>query len=286
MKPNMNYKSLALGGFYGLAVGDAIGAQVEFKQPGTFPPVIGMIGGGPFNLKPGQTTDDTSMAILMAQSLDEKNGFDPEDMMNRFLEWYESPDCFDIGHTIKRAIEDYKYERNPFQGIEDDNLSGNGSIMRIYPSLLWTMYMPDQEAFKIVWDITRLTHASKIVKKETEIMFHLVRRIVRDMDLRTKQELLADIEIPSVPKNTGFVTDTLQAALWCFKNSTSFDEGLLKVVNLGGDADTIGAVYGQIAGAWYGHSGIPTEYLEKIEHRKEINRLALMMFAPNRPKKK
>lgn len=281
MRPNTNYKGRALGGFWGLAVGDALGAQVEFLQPGTFPPVTAMVGGGHFNLKPGQVTDDTMMAILMARSLDEKNGFDPIDMMNRFLAWYESPECFDIGNTIRRSLEAYKYEREPFQGRDRAVFSGNGSIMRIYPSLLWTMYMPDEEAFKIVWDITRLTHASDIVRKETEVMFHLIRRIMKEGS-KTKEEFLSGIEIPSVPKNSGFISDTLGAALWGFKNSSTFEEGLLKVVNLGGDADTNGAVYGQIAGTWYGSSGISMDFMGKLQHKAEINQLALRMLSPNR----
>ncbi len=106
----------------GLAVGDAVGTTVEFRARGTFQPLTDMIGGGPFNLKAGQWTDDTSMALCLATSLIMKKGFDPVDQMERYRDWYKkgylssTGRCFDIGNTVRSALEMYPRTKNPFSG--------------------------------------------------------------------------------------------------------------------------------------------------------------------------
>jgi ADP-ribosyl-[dinitrogen reductase] hydrolase len=133
----------------GLAVGDAVGTTVEFRPRGTFSPMTDMVGGGPFNLKPGAWTDDTSMALCLATSLLEKNGFDPKDQMNRYCNWYQhgylsSTDrCFDIGVTVRNALQRYLDNGEPFSGSTDPNSAGNGSIMRLAPIPMY--YFPNRE---------------------------------------------------------------------------------------------------------------------------------------------
>jgi ADP-ribosyl-[dinitrogen reductase] hydrolase len=124
-------------------VGDAVGTTVEFKARGSFSPITDMVGGGPFGLQPGQWTDDTSMALCLATSLITKNGFDPADQMDRYWEWYKNGylsstgDCFDIGNTVRQALEKYKYTGDPFSGNKAANAAGNGSLMRLAPVPLY-----------------------------------------------------------------------------------------------------------------------------------------------------
>lgn len=265
----------ALGGFLGLAIGDALGAQVEFKRRGTFPDVKEMTGGGPFGLRPGQTTDDTEMAILMAQSLIEKRGIDPVDLMSRWLYWYHSPECFDIGNTIREALDRFQYEGQPFQGLNQEDKSGNGSIMRLYPAILWGLELSEEKAFEIAWDVSRLTHGSDLVRKTTRDFYVLIRKLLNGI---SKEEALKGIEINDHPQSTGFVVDTYECALWGFSQSSSFEDGLLKVVNLGGDSDTAGAVYGQIAGSHYGKEGLPNRFLKKLEGVSLIEDLTMKLL--------
>ncbi len=263
----------ALGGFLGLAMGDALGAQVEFKRPGTFDPVREMKGGGFFRLRPGQITDDTQMALISARNLLRHNGFHPKSLMEDFLTWRDSDECFDVGNSIREALDRFREDGEPFQGVDALEYSGNGSIMRLYPSVLWTLKEADLDALRIVWDIGRVTHSSEIVYRETQNMLFLIRRCFRDTPPATKLELLDGLTYPLNPTSTGYVADTMDCALWAFMESDSFEEGLLKVVNLGGDADTGGAVYGQIAGSWYGVKGLPEKFLNKIEVKAEIAEL-------------
>jgi len=135
----INDKDRYLGCLLGLACGDAVGTTVEFSPRGTFPKLNGMIGGGPFNLLPGQWTDDTSMALCLAHSLVFKEGFDPVDQMNRYCNWEKvgylssTGECFDIGLTVHNALRKYQSTNDPFAGSDDPQTAGNGSIMRLAP---------------------------------------------------------------------------------------------------------------------------------------------------------
>ncbi len=113
------------GSLLGLAVGDALGTTLEFKAPGTFKPIKDIVGGGPFHLKPGQWTDDTSMALCLAESLIEKNGFDPVDQLERYVRWYRqghlssTGKCFDIGGTVRSALSRFERTHEPYCGSTD-----------------------------------------------------------------------------------------------------------------------------------------------------------------------
>src|ERR1051325_1654209 len=123
----------------GLAVGDAVGTTVEFQPRGSFPPVIDMVGGGPFRLKPGEWTDDMSMALCLATSLVEQNGFDPKDQMDRYCRWWKegylssNGSCFDIGNTVSDALRRYGRTGEPMAGSTGSHSAGNGCIMRLAP---------------------------------------------------------------------------------------------------------------------------------------------------------
>jgi ADP-ribosyl-[dinitrogen reductase] hydrolase len=140
---NLSLKSRYMGALVGLACGDAVGMAVEFSPRGSFQLVTGMIGGGPFGLKPGQWTDDTSMALCLAESLLSKGAFDPADQMTRYLNWWHwgylssTGDCFDIGMTVQRALAHFQISGDPFSGSLDPASAGNGSLMRLAPVVLF-----------------------------------------------------------------------------------------------------------------------------------------------------
>jgi ADP-ribosyl-[dinitrogen reductase] hydrolase len=284
------------GALLGLATGDAIGTTVEFKTPGSFPPVTDMVGGGPFDLEAGQWTDDTSMALCLADSLLERDGFDPADQMRRYLRWYRegylssNGRCFDIGNTVAAALGRYERTGNPFSGSTDPKSAGNGSIMRLAPVALFYAHAP-AEAIRRAAESSRTTHGAAEAVDACRYLAGLLVGAVRGV---SKDDLLSRSwdEAPLAPaiaaiaagsfkrknppqiKGTGYVVDSLEAALWALHRSASFEEGCLLAVNLGDDADTTAAVYGQLAGAIYGEDAIPSRWREKLALRPQIERFA------------
>lgn len=265
----------------GLAVGDALGASVEFMAPGTFPPVSEMIGGGVFHLEPGQWTDDTSLALCLAESLVEKKGFDPLDQMERNLRWYRegyfssTGVAFDIGGTTAFALNKFEKSREPFCGPTNSNSSGNGSLMRLAAVPMFYADNP-QQAIEMAALSSKTTHGAIAAVDACRYMSSLIVGALNGVD---KEELLSShyCTIPDYWKKnglcetiskvaagsfkhknppqirgTGYVVESLESALWAFYKSASFKEGMLLAVNLGDDADTTGAIYGQLAGAYYG----------------------------------
>ncbi len=149
----------------GLAAGDALGATLDFRPPGSFAPLKDMVGGGPFNLAPGQWTDDTSMALCLAESLVERQGFDPVDQMDRYLHWYKkgyrssTGECFDIGNTVRSSLLCYENTRTPYCGSTDPRSAGNGSIMRLAPVPLFYASTPE-EAIEKSGESSKTTHGA------------------------------------------------------------------------------------------------------------------------------
>lgn len=295
------------GSLLGLACGDALGTTLEFKSPGTFKPVTHIVGGGPFRLKPGEWTDDTSMALCLAESLIECNGFDPADQMKKYVRWYRKGHlssngrCFDIGNTTRDALMRFQRTGEPYSGSTDPRSAGNGSIMRLAPVPLFFAGDPEK-AIEKSGESSRTTHGSILC---IDACRYLGALIVGAVSGDSKEKLLSELYCP-VPgifyrnqlhqdihkiaigsfktknppaiKGSGFVVASLEAALWAFYNSSSFEEGCLKAVNLGDDADTTGAVYGQLAGAYYGEEGIPEGWRKKIVMRDLIEDYAGKLF--------
>lgn len=292
----MNSSERFRGCLLGLAAGDAVGTTVEFQQRGSFPPVTDMVGGGPFNLEPGQWTDDTSMALCLATSLVEMGGFDPADQMSRYYNWYENGylsstgTCFDIGNTVSQALQQYKISGNPFSGSTHPRSAGNGCLMRLAPVPMF--YYPDRDrVLHFSGESSRTTHgaaecvdASRLFgemlfralagSSKTDILFD------RDLEIVFAPSIQAiaagayrDTTIDEV-RGTGYVVDSLEAALWCFWTTDTYEQAILAAANLGDDADTTAAICGQIAGAYYGESGIPTHWLKQLTMRDEIAELA------------
>ena len=295
------------GCFLGLAVGDAIGTTLEFKRPGTFEPIQDMVGGGPFGLKPGQWTDDTSMALCLAESLIECRGFDAIDQMSKYVRWYRegylssNGTCFDIGATISGALRRFEQTGAPYVGSTDSRSAANGSIMRLAPVPLFFAKNPELAIEKSA-ESSRTTHALPVVLDACRYFGAL---LVGAVSGAGKADLLSDryspipgywhgrplsLEIDGIAagsfkhkqppeiRGSGYVVKSLEAALWAFYHSESFKDGCLMAVNLGDDADTTGAVYGQIAGAFYGKQGIPKSWLEKLAYKDMVEGYAEKLY--------
>ena len=273
----------------GLAVGDALGAPVEFKEPGSFEPVSGMTGGGPHGLKAGQWTDDTSMALCLAESLTTCGGFDAGDQMRRYVRWYRegykssTGYCFDIGNTTRGSLERYEDTGEAYSGAADPGGAGNGSIMRLAPVPLFFASSSDKAA-QMSARSSLTTHGAPACVDACRYLGGLIagaaRGEAKDVILSERygvgRPLCTEIdevaagsfkrkEPPGI-RGTGYVTESLEAALWAFYKSSSFEEGCLLAVNLGRDADTTAAVFGQVAGAHYGVDGIPAAWKECLAH--------------------
>lgn len=291
----------------GLAVGDAVGTTLEFKSPGSFEPIQDMVGGGPFHLKPGQWTDDTSMALCLAESLIECNGSNLVDQLERYTQWYRNGHlsstgkCFDIGNTIREGLSNFSITREPFSGPTNKWAAGNGSIMRLAPVPLFYSQNPRQ-AIETSGESSRTTHGNRIAIDACRyfggLLAGAVNGVPREEFLSeyyspvegnwSKNELSPEISAiasgsfkhrePPEIKGTGYVVESLEAALWAFYQSENFREGCLAAVNLGDDADTTGAVYGQLAGAYYGVGNIPNQWLEKLAYRELIEDYAVKIL--------
>jgi len=284
------------GSLLGLAVGDALGTTLEFRPPGTFTPIDDMIGGGPFDLEPGEWTDDTSMALCLAESLIERKEFDPIDQLERYVQWWRhghlssTNECFDIGNTVADALARFERSRQPYGGSADPWSAGNGSIMRLAPVPLFYARQP-AEAIEKSGQSSQATHRAIAAIDACRYFGGLLAGATNGVG---KEELLAERYSPvpgywdqhplvdeideiaagsfkrkSPPeiKGTGYVVKSLEAALWAFHHGESFREGALLAVNLGDDADTTGAVYGQLAGAAYGQGGIPEPWRSRLAKR-------------------
>ena len=287
----------------GLAVGDALGTTLEFRPPGTFEPIDDMVGGGPFRLEPGQWTDDTSMALCLATSLLECGGFDATDQMQRYVRWqregYMSSTgrCFDIGNTVSAALARFVEDGNPYAGSTDPYSAGNGSLMRLAPVPMY--YANDAaEAIAMAAKSSRTTHQAQ---EAVDVCRYFAGLLVGALHGVDKETLLSpaycpveelwergplaeqikrvasgsfkDRNPPDI-QGTGYVVQSLEAALWAFHRSDSFREGALLAVNLGDDADTTGAIYGQIAGSHYGAQSIPVPWRNELSMKAAISLLA------------
>ena len=291
----------------GLAAGDALGTTLEFKPPGTLQPIDDMIGGGPFDLQSGQWTDDTSMALCLAVSLIEKGGFDPSDQMQRYVRWRDegylssTGECFDIGNTVWSALSHYDETSEPYFGSDDPWSAGNGSLMRLAPVPMFFAADP-AEAIDRSADSSRTTHgaeeavdacryfagllvgALKGVSKETLLSVEYCpvenlweRSPLSEGIAEVANGSFKDREPPEI-KGSGYVVKSLEAALWAFHESRGFRDGALLAANLGDDADTTAAIYGQIAGAYYGVGAIPPEWRMRLSMAAEITSMADSLY--------
>jgi ADP-ribosyl-[dinitrogen reductase] hydrolase len=296
------------GALLGLAAGDALGTTLEFERPGSFEPLTDMVGGGPFNLKPGEWTDDTSMALCLAESLVTKQTFDPIHQLETYVRWWRDGHlsvkgrCFDIGNATRGALATFQEHRQPYCGSTSPSTAGNGSLMRLAPAPLAFANDPPV-AIETAGQSSRTTHGAVECVDSCRYFAGLLLAAVSGMPKRAilnndyepavkcwlenplaeKVEAIArgsfKVKEPPHIRGSGYVIHTLEAALWAFHTTENFRAGALAVVNLGEDADSTGAVYGQIAGAYYGAEGIPAEWREKLAMRELIKRRAAELHA-------
>lgn len=269
-------KDRCLGAFLGLAIGDAMGAPVEFETRGKFEPVTGYRAGGPFNLPAGYWTDDTSMAICLAESLLFCNGvLDLHDQMDRYAKWYvygqnsSTGACFDIGGGTRLAIEHSLNKSKPL-GLYPEHSEGNGSLMRLAPVSIVYHGAPEDiahEACRISSSPTHNEFASRLCVELGSFLNRYINGSRRKPEVSTE-----------CIENSGHAPKSLEAALYHFASTNTFEEAILQAVNYGDDADTVGAITGQLAGAYYGLSSIPGEWISGLHDHEHLLEIAEKLY--------
>ena len=283
----------------GLAVGDAIGTTLEFKERDTYAPLTDMIGGGPFNLKAGQWTDDTSMALALADSLLGRNDLDEQDLLRRFVEWRDEGTysctgrCFDIGNTTSQALSQWRKTGNIIADTVDPHSAGNGSLMRLAPVAI--RFWRDRAKLRdVAARQNKTTHAAPEAVDACVAFAEMLADAIegRPMSdvLRVRSDDFAG-RISEVMKGSwrgkqrqpicasGYVAHTLEAALWSVGRTSDYRSAVLMAANLGEDADTTAAVAGQLAGALYGVSEIPSAWVSRVAWRRQITEKAFGLCA-------
>jgi ADP-ribosylglycohydrolase len=285
------------GALLGLAVGDALGAAVEFQPPGTFPEVTDFRAGGPHGLEAGEWTDDTSMALALADSIADV-GWDLNDQTERYVAWWRTGAysvngrVFDIGVTTCVALSRFLQTGDAWcSGDASERASGNGSIMRLAPvPIAYARLFPNrlEMLMERAVESSRPTHASPQCLSACAYLGVALAGLINGLpreevlhpdwaplqSLREFFPLHAEIdevaqgsfqrrEPPDI-RGSGYVVKSLEAALWAFHDAVDFRQAVLRAVNLGDDADTTGAVCGQLAGAYWGELGIPLAWREGL----------------------
>ncbi|WP_234702029.1 ADP-ribosylglycohydrolase family protein [Desulfotomaculum nigrificans] len=303
-------KERIIGGLLGVVVGDALGLPVQFLSRAEVrqQPVTGMTGYG--TLPPGTWSDDSSLTLCLAESLCEV-GYDPQDISCRFVRWYRDGywtpfgRAFDIGRATSQAMERLIQGVPPLEaGPAGERHNGNGSLMRILPAALYFANAPVEEMLAKTCEVSRITHGHPRSQLACCIYALMVKELLAGKDpatayedmRRIKGQLQRSLLAPEIVsfervlngrliglpedeiKSSGYVVDTLEAALWCLLNQNDFRHTLLAAVNLGEDTDTVGAVTGGLAGVYYGYREIPPEWLKPLVHRDEIEGLARRFY--------
>ena len=305
-------KEKIIGGIMGLCVADAMGVPVEFTSRKTLAmnPVTNMRGYGTYNQPPGTWSDDTSMTLCLLHSL--SGGLDYTDIMQKFLSWYKNNeytphgDVFDIGIATRKALRRFAEGTPALQcggTAEYDN--GNGSLMRVLPLAFYlrARNYGECEAFEIIHNVSSLTHAHKRSQIACGIYLSVAECLFDAADLnaairtgiakakiyyenhsnyanelshydRIFRHDFANLHEDEI-RSSGYVVDTLEAVLWCLLNTHSYEECILKAVNLGEDTDTVAAIAGGLAGMYYGAESIPEAWVEQIPRMEYILQLCL-----------
>jgi len=291
----------------GMAVGDALGVPVEFstRSDRTGDPVTDMRGFGAWHQPAGTFSDDTSMALCMVDAL--REGFSPDAIAQRFLAWRDEGlwaahgHCFDIGRTTQMALSRISSGLSAQEsgGTEVwDN--GNGSLMRIAPIVFFIEHLSAEERLERVRLVSAITHAHALSVVACQFLVEYLLALRQGLD---KHQALTHVQttlpglVPSALQggveglrlamasnladrsldeiaSSGYVIDTLEASLWCFLRTETFEDAVLMAVNLGGDTDTTGCVAGAIAGLYYGKSSIPPHWLNTLARADDMEALA------------
>lgn len=305
-------KDQVYGGIFGVCVGDALGVPAEGRSRASLAaePITGLTGGGAHDQPPGTWSDDSSLALCLTESL--CDGYSLADIGERFVRylregyWTPHGKAFGVGATTRRAIQALaKGGTHPENaGPRGENDNGNGALMRILPLAFTLRGLPFEERFKRTAQVTSLTHGHmrSIVASVifVEVAMNLVegrspaeaftrmrksvsKNLAAEGEVKTFDRILLDGDLAKLPerdiRSSGYVLDTLEAALWCLLTEDNYSATVLKAVNLGGDSDTVAAVAGGLAGIADGYKGIPKKWREKIARHAEIAALAERFFA-------
>jgi ADP-ribosylglycohydrolase len=295
----LNLRERFRGAMVGLAVGDALGAATQHRKPGSFTAVNDMLGGGPFQLPRGAWTDDTAMALCLAESLTTCGGFDAADQVERYQLWQReghltsTGECVGITAGVAKALSTARWSGKAFAGSHDPAQLDKEGLSRVAPAVLF--FLADAgEAIEYAAEAVRTTHQSPVVLDSCRYLAGL---LVGALKGATRQQLLAPRYSPvpalwqrrALKEAVGAIADgsfrrkafgdldgggtilqTLETVLWVLEHSGNFREGALLAVSFGLDADVTGAVYGQLAGALYGLSGIPQTWRTALLKRDLI----------------
>lgn len=282
----------ALAAFLGFAIGDALGATVEFMTTSEIRAAHGVhrtiIGGGWLRLKPGEVTDDTEMALALARSLVKCRGLDLPDVCGAFADWLRTGPR-DVGNTcrrgIRRFIADGSVEGPPHEGD-----AGNGAVMRVLP--IGLACLGDSDRLER-WSVAqgRITHNHPLSDAACQTLAAMLGTLVLGEGEvgSLARALVATRPIfrfePYHGLSSAYVVDTVRTVFWGFFSATSFEDCLVRVVNQGGDADTAGALAGMLAGAAYGMAAIPVRWLRALKPQvgDEIRRLVPELLALSLP---
>jgi ADP-ribosyl-[dinitrogen reductase] hydrolase len=262
----------AVAAYLGLAVGDALGATVEFMTPREIKDVYGehrnLIGGGWLRLRKGRVTDDTEMSLALGNSILAAGGLDACTIAEGFSDWMRTKPV-DIGHTVRRGISQYRLT-GICQVPENEQDAGNGACMRCLPVALFTLGAAPETVAEANRIQSHVTHHSRLADAGTLTVIRMVQAALlgcRKVDLRMLAEELVAVEPKyrfdrrRMENPGGYLVETLRAVFQALFATDSFETALMDVVNRGGDADTTGAILGMIAGALYGADGIPRRWL-------------------------
>ncbi len=290
-----------MGALLGLACGDAVGTTVEFAPRGTFEPLTDMVGGGPFRLAVGAWTDDTSMAMCLAESILDRGGLDASDQLRRYLLWFRegywsSTDrCFDIGATTASALRRFETTGASLDATIDEDAAANGSLMRLAPVAIRWWADPDAAAAHSATS-SLPTHPAARPVDTCRLLGGVLARLIAgdDFDTLFDDATWADAgfhpEVAAIAtgswrtkpvaaiRGSGYCVDALEAALWAVHGADDFRTAVLRAANLGDDADTTAAIAGQIAGARWGASTIPSAWRSALVHGDRIEYIAHRLF--------
>lgn len=280
-----------MGCMFGLAVGDALGLTVERMSPDEIWKQYGLhkeiIGGGWLSVEPGEVSDDTDMALCLANSLIACSGYDIFDAARKYVEWMESGPV-DMGVTTRTALKAIKQGVSPVSSGVPAPSAANGSAMRCAP--IGIVYWKDsKKRTHYSREDSSITHANSLCLSACVLVNELIAQLLAGASLSEAQQKAAALPIDGrlisclyqkshMFRPSGYIIDTLQAASYGLFTRTSFEDTLIAVVNQGGDADTTCAIAGAVAGAHYGFKGIPKRWIDKLLIKKELERVSKGLF--------
>lgn len=257
------------GTLWGLIVGDAFGSPIQFSGKDSHPWITEMVPCPVFDLPAGYWTDDGSMALCVMDSYLNRSGYDLKDIGRTFCKWMYfghlssiTGRAFDIGGATAEAIWAIRNRGSFVNGYEGSQ--GNGSIMRFAPSYFIARKTGNDA---ILREVNDLTHTSKRVHEVVDKFAGILDEHMTGVRTAIKSAYGSREEVD----NSGWAVSTLEAALWAFETTKTFEEGLIAAVNLGGDSDSIGAVYGQVAGSYYGFGAIPDRWVKSVKDWPRVN---------------